>query len=82
MRLNMRVRGLAAAGLSVMAFTVGVGVARAQPLPAPPPPVPPIIDPSVPLNPAFGVDPNDEGGVRSVWGDFGRFCENWWVHCQ
>ena len=80
MRLNMRVRGLAAAGLSLMAFTVGVGVARAQPLPTPPP-VPPIIDQPA-LNPALGVDPNDEGGVSSVPGDFGSFCENWWVHCQ
>ena len=81
MRLNMRVRGLAAACLSLMTFAVGVGVAHAQPLPTPPP-VPPIIDQLVPLNPALGVDPNDEGGVSSVQGDFGRFCENWWVHCQ
>ena len=81
MRLNRCVRGLAAAGLSLMAFAAGVGVARAQPLPTPPP-VPPIIDQLVPLNPALGVDPNDEGGVSSVPGDFGRFCENWWVHCH
>ena len=81
MRLSMRVRGLAAAGLNVVAFTLGVGVARAQPLPVPPP-VPPIIDPVAPINPAFGVDPNDEGGIRGVRGDFGMFCENWWVHCQ
>ena len=80
MRLNSCVRGLAAACWSLMAFTVGVGVARAQPLPTPPP-VPPIIDQPA-LNPALGVDPSDEGGQNSVQGDFGRFCENWWVHCQ
>lgn len=81
MRRYARIRGLAAAGLNVMAFTLSVGVARAQPLPTPPP-VPPIIDQLVPLNPAFGVDPNDEGGISSAQGTFGRFCENWWVHCQ
>ncbi len=80
MRLNRCVRGLAAAGLSLMAFAAGVGVARAQPLPTPPP-LPPIIDQPA-LDPAVGFNPNDEGGVSSVQGSFGMFCENWWVHCQ
>jgi hypothetical protein len=74
-------RGLVAACLSFVAFAGGVGVARAQPEPAPPP-LPPAIDPLLPLNPGQWVDPNNEGDLSSVNGDFGRFCENWWVHCQ
>jgi hypothetical protein len=81
MQLHQGARGLLAAGLTVMAFTAGLGMARAQPEPAPPP-LPPAIDPLLPINPGLFVDPNDEGGQRQVWGNFGRFCENWWVHCQ
>jgi hypothetical protein len=84
MKRHRCARGLvSAACLSVVvAFAGGgVGVAQAQPQPAPPP-LPPAIDPLLPLNPAVTVNPNDDGGQTSVQGDFGRFCENWWVHCQ
>jgi hypothetical protein len=81
MNLQRCARGLVGVCLSVIAFTGGVGVARAQPDPVLPP-VPPPIDPLLPLNPGLFVDPNDEGGPSSVTGDFGRFCENWWVHCR
>jgi hypothetical protein len=81
MKLQLCARGLVAAWLSITAFLGGVGVARAQPEPVPPP-VLPAIDPLLPVNPALQFDPNDESGQRSVLGDFGRFCENWWVHCQ
>ena len=67
--------------MSLIAFAGGVGVAQAQPDPVLPP-VPPPIDPLGPLNPGLFVDPNDEGGPSPVTGGFGRFCENWWVHCR
>ena len=73
--------GLVAVWLSVSAFTGGVGIAVAQPVPAPPP-LPPAIDPLLPVNPGQWVNPSDEGGQSRVQGNFGRFCENWWVHCQ
>jgi len=81
MQLHRCGRGLVAICVSVAAFTGGVGVARAQPEPAPPP-LPPAINPLLPVNPGLFVDPNDEGGQRAVTGDFGRFCENWWVRCR
>jgi hypothetical protein len=81
MKVHACVRGLVAAGLSVIAFIGGVGVARAQPNPVPPPPNP-VINPLLPLNPGLFVDPNDEGGPPGAVGNFGRFCENWWVHCE
>jgi hypothetical protein len=83
MNLQRCARALVGACLSVIVFAggAGVGVARAQPVPVPPP-VPPIIDPLQPLNPGLYVDPNDEGGTSTVKGDYGRFCENWWVRCQ
>jgi hypothetical protein len=81
MELQWCARALVAACLSVIAFAGGVGVAKAQPEPVPPP-LPPAIDPLLPLNPGLSVDPNDEGGPGPVTGDFGRFCENWWVHCR
>lgn len=81
MKLHRAVRGLVAAGFCVAAFAGGVDVAHAQPLPIPPP-LPPAIDPLLPVNPGLSFDPNDEGGPRGVTGNFGRFCENWWVRCQ
>lgn len=82
MTLQKCVLGLAAGWLSVAASGWGAGVATAQPAPVPPPPLPPAVDPLSPLNPAVSDDTNDEGGPRGVSGDFGRVCENWWVHCQ
>ena len=81
MKLHRCARGLVAACFSVIALAGGLGVAWAQPQPAPPP-LPPAIDPLLPINPALTVNPNDDGDQTSVQGDFGRFCENWWVHCQ
>lgn len=70
---------LTAAGLGVL--TVAGGVAQGQPDVAPPP-LPPAIDPLLPINPAPLFTPNDEGEQTSAQGDFGRYCENYWVHCQ
>jgi hypothetical protein len=81
MKLHKYARGLVATCLSIIAFAGGVGVAGAQPQPAPPP-LPPAIDPLLPIYPPLGVNPNDEGDVGSGQDDVGRFCENWWVHCQ
>ena len=67
--------------MSVMAFAGGVGVAQAYTLPVPPP-VPPAIDPLLPLTPGTLIEPEDEGGQSAVQGDYGRFCENAWVHCR
>lgn len=82
MTLRRCARGLVAACLIVIASAAGGGAAQAEPIPIPPP-LPPAIDPLVPLNPGLWVDPSDGGGnPRSVEGNFGRFCENAWVHCQ
>ena len=81
MKFHKCVRGLVAACVSVIALAGGSGVAQAEPIPTPPP-LPPAIDPLVPLSPSVWVDPNDEGGASGVQGDYGRFCENAWVHCR
>jgi hypothetical protein len=81
MKLQRSVYWLVACCLSIIALAGGVGVARAQPEPVPPP-LPPAIDPLSPLNPAVTINSTDEGGQPGVTDNFGRVCENWWVHCQ
>jgi hypothetical protein len=81
MKLQWCARGLVAACLTLVAFAGAVGLAQAQPEPVPPP-LPPAIDPLLPVDPGLYLDPNDEGGQRGVLGNFGRFCENWWVLCR
>jgi hypothetical protein len=80
--MNRCARGLAAAGISVIALGGAVGIARAQPEPSPPP-VPSILDQLVgPLNQSLWINPNDEGGPTTGWGGTGMFCENQWVRCR
>jgi hypothetical protein len=79
--MKLHRRAVMAASVSVIALVCGSGVAQADPIPTPPP-LPPAIDLLVPLNPSLWIDPDDEGGPSGVQGDYGRFCENAWVHCR
>jgi hypothetical protein len=70
---------LVTAFLSVV--TIAGGAAHGQP-DITPSPLPPAIDPLLPINPEPWFNPIDEGPQTSKLRDFGRYCENYWVHCQ
>jgi hypothetical protein len=82
MKRHRCVQAVLAGGISVMALAGGTGIARAQPAVPNPEPVPGLIDLLITSTPALWVDPRDEGGPSSNWGDVGMYCENLSVRCR
>jgi hypothetical protein len=81
MKRHMCARGLLVGAITVTALAASNGIAHADG-DAFTVPTPGIIDLITAENPAWFVDPRDEGGPAADWGGVGMYCQNLFVRCR